>query len=124
MGLSPLRLALALAIGGVATGALYLTQQAVGRPLPAASAPPAPAKPPAPARAAEPKAALPLQAPPKRIVFRHTSPGDVVLTVHGDELQVEFVSAAPKAPPRKPPSKTPVKVSAQLPHKATPVATP
>jgi len=132
MGLSPLRLGMALVIGGVATGALYLTQQTVGRP-PSASAAVAPAKPKAPvvapmkpqAPVAEPKAALPLAAPPRRIVFRHTAPGDVVLTVHGDELQVEFVS--PKAPVHaasKPPTKAPVKQSARLPHLATPVATP
>ncbi|HEY9857120.1 MAG TPA: hypothetical protein V6D05_15355 [Stenomitos sp.] len=136
MGLSPMRLGLALVIGGVATGALYMTQQTVGHP-PSASAAVAPAKPQALAVApekpqapvAEPKAALPLPAPPRRIVFRHTAPGDVVLTVHGDELQVEFVSPQPPAqaaskPSTKPPSKAPVKVSARLPHMATPVATP
>lgn len=134
MGVSPLRLALAVAIGGVATGGLYVTQQAIGHP-PAASAQVAPERPraavapptkPQPAaRPSEARAAIPLKAAPRRIVFRHNAPGDVVLTVHGDVLQVEFLAAAPQAhPPKKPAPKAPVKLSAQLPHLATPVATP
>lgn len=122
MGLSPLRLAAALVIGGVATGALYLQQQATGRPLPAATARPrvaATAPRPSASPAAKPALALPVK--PRRIVLHHDTPGEVVLTVRGDELQVEFVAKAP-APPAKPPVK-PVKVSARMPHLATPVAT-
>lgn len=139
MGPSPLRLALALVFGGMVTGGLYWTQQATGRPLPVASPASRPLATPAPSAVATPdpqpsatpvprpsampvikraQAALPLPAPPKRIVFRHSGPGEVILTLQGEELVVNFVPATPKAPPR------PAKVSAHPPLPTTPVATP
>lgn len=121
MGVSPLRLVAALVFGGMVTGGLYLTQQANGRPLPAAAAPAKPAAKPAPAKPKVPQAAIPLTTAPKRIVFRHSAPGDVVLTVHGAELQVQFVPAPPQG--ARPPAK-PTQQSARPPHKTTPVATP
>lgn len=123
MGLSPLRVALSLAIGGAATGGLYLTQQAVGRPLPPAS--PVVVSSPRPVAPPHARAALPMPSAPRRIVFRHTAPGDVVLTTHGDELLVEFIASPPKAPasvPKTPPKKS-VPPASPLPHPATPVAT-
>lgn len=137
MAVSPLRLTAALVFGGMVTGGLYLTQQANGRPLAVASPEPA-AKPRAerpasaqprvalpqpkavtPAKAAQ--ATMPLATAPKRIVFRQTAPGDVVLTLAGEELQVQFVPAA-QPPAVKKVAKA--KISSLPPHKATPVATP
>lgn len=124
MGLSPLRLVVALVFGGMVTGGLYLTQQANGRPLPVAAAPVEPQR---PLAATANPSALSLPAPPKRIVFRQTAPGDVVLTVQGEELVVQFVPAPAKAAPLAsgtPASKRPLKVAAHPPLKTTPVATP
>ncbi len=135
MGVSPLRLAAALAFGGMVTGGMYLTQHANGRTLPAVAAPAQPtsrpAAVPAPKQASAPQAEVAVKTAPKRIVLKHQEPGEVVLTVHGDELQVQFVPApkpaakAPvaKAPAAKPAFKAPAKISA-LPAKTTPVATP
>lgn len=129
MGVSPLRLAAALAFGGMVTGSLYLTQHANGLTLPAAVTPaqaavaakPQPtARPTAvrsPAKSNAPQAVVPLAAAPRRIVLKNPGPGDVVLSVRGDELQVQFV------PVPKPAAAKPAKISA-LPVKATPVATP
>lgn len=121
MGLSPLRLAAALVFGGMVTGALYLSQQAIGRPLPAASAAASPQR---AHSAAASKTALPLATPPKRIVFRQTAPGDVVLTVRDEELQVEFVPAKAPNSVSKPPVKLATKLTTKPPLKTTPVATP
>lgn len=123
MGISPQRVAVALVFGGMVTGGLYLTQQANGRPLPIAVRP---ADPPRPVRVEASPAVLPMPAP-RRIVFRQTTPGEVVMTLQGDELVVQFVAAPAKASVQVadvPPEKRHAKPSAHPPRMATPVATP
>lgn len=81
------------------------TRSVVVKPLPAASVT-AGIKPPvvvpkAPAAAARQAAKSPANKPskaneapaPKRIIIRHSQPGDVVFTMQGEDLQVEFRQA-------------------------------
>lgn len=123
MGISPQRVAVALVFGGMVTGGLYLTQQANGRPLPIAVRP---SEPPRPARVEASPVVLPMPAP-RRIVFKQMTPGEVVMTLQGDELVVQFVAAPAKASVQvanEPPNKRHAKPAAPPPRVTTPVATP
>ena len=99
--LSPVRLAIALLCGAVVTGVFHLSRTAPGAQAIAADLAPAnsaaslAAKSPAqsaarPAPRIEAKPIVAHGQVPRRIVFRHANPGVVVLTLQGDQLDVEF----------------------------------
>lgn len=89
MEITPGRTAIALSGGAVATCVLYLMSAHTGGRLSGTEARAASTTIP-PAASASMATKVPVGASLKRIVVRHQEPGDVVFSLNGEELQLEF----------------------------------
>lgn len=87
MEITPGRTAIALSGGAVATCVLYLMSAHTGGRL---SGTEARAASPPPTASASLTTKVPVGASLKRIVVRHLEPGDVIFSLNGEELQLEF----------------------------------
>lgn len=100
MEISPCRTAIALSGGAVATCVLYLMSAHTGGRLLGPEARAASTAGP-PAASASAGTTVPVGSAVKRIVLRHREPGEVVLSLQGDELQLEIRPVASASTPHK-----------------------